>query len=47
VEERWWDPRRRRRHVRMQMLVRNQRDAARVLLLGLENSEWTVLARYD
>ena len=47
VEERWWDPRRRRRHVRMQMLVRNQRNAARVLLLGLENSEWTVLARYD
>jgi protein ImuB len=47
VEERWWDARRRRRHVRMQMLVRNQRNAARVLLLGLENSEWTVLARYD
>lgn len=47
VEERWWDPRRRRRHVRLQMLVRNQRNASRVLLLGLENSEWTVLARYD
>lgn len=47
VEERWWDPRRRRRHVRLQMLVRNQRNAARVLLMGLENSEWTVLARYD
>jgi protein ImuB len=47
VEERWWDSRRRRRHVRMQMLVRNQRNAARVLLLGLENSEWSVLARYD
>lgn len=47
VEERWWDPRRRRRHVRLQMLVRNHRNAARVLLLGLENSEWSVIARYD
>lgn len=47
VEERWWDARRRRRHVRMQMLVRNRRNATRVLLLGLENSEWKVLARYD
>ncbi len=47
VEERWWDPRRRRRHVRVQMLVRNQRGSVRVLLLSLENSVWRVLARYD
>lgn len=47
VEERWWDARRRRRHVRMQMLVRTQRNTVRVFLLGLENSVWTVLARYD
>ncbi len=47
VEERWWDTRRRRRHVRLQMLVRNQRNALRVLLLALENSEWSVVARYD
>ena len=47
VEERWWDARRRRRHVRMQMLVRTQRNTVRVFLLSLENSEWKVLARYD
>jgi protein ImuB len=47
VEERWWDSRRRRRCVRMQMLVRTQRNTVRVFLLSLENSEWKVLARYD
>lgn len=47
VEERWWDPLRRRRHVRMQMLVRNDRGDTRVLLVGLENRRWSLLARYD
>lgn len=47
VEERWWDPRRRRRHVRVQMLVRSRHGSVRVLLLSLENSAWNVLARYD
>lgn len=47
VEERWWDPRRRRRHVRMQVLVRNDRGNTGVLLVGLENGEWCLLARYD
>ena len=47
VEERWWDPRRRRRHVRMQALVRNARGAQRVFLLGLEDGSWHLLGRYD
>ena len=47
VEERWWDTRRRRRHVRVQMLVRTPRGAPRVFLLSLEHSVWKVLARYD
>ena len=47
VEERWWDPRRRRRHVRLQVLVRNARGARRVFLLGLEDGEWHLLGRYD
>lgn len=47
VEERWWDPLRRRRQVRMQMLVRNDRGSTRVLLVGLENRRWSMLARYD
>ena len=48
VEERWWDPLRRRRLARVQVLVREVRtDTERVLLLGLENREWSLLARYD
>lgn len=47
VEERWWDTRRRRRHVRVQMLVRTRRNTTRVFLLSLENSVWKLLARYD
>ncbi len=47
VEERWWDTRRRRRHVRVQMLVRTKRGEARVFLLSLEHSVWRLLARYD
>lgn len=48
VEERWWDARRRRRQVRMQLLVREPRTGnERVLLLGLENRRWSLLARYD
>ena len=47
VEERWWDPRRRRRHVRLQVLVRNARGAQRVFLLGLEDRTWHLLGRYD
>lgn len=47
VEERWWDTRRRRRHVRVQMLVRTQRNTTKVFLLSLEHSVWRLLARYD
>ena len=47
VEERWWDPRRRRRHVRMQVLVRDARGEPRVLLLGLEGRAWHLVGRYD
>lgn len=47
VEERWWDTRRKRRHVRMQLLVRHARGGVGVFLVGLENHTWTLLARYD
>jgi protein ImuB len=47
VEERWWDTRRKRRHVRMQALVRHPRGGTGVFLLGLEHQTWTLLARYD
>lgn len=47
VEERWWDPLRRRRHARMQVLARNERGDTGVLLVGVENREWSLLARYD
>jgi protein ImuB len=47
VEERWWDARRKRRHVRFQLLVQNKRGALRVFLMGLENHQWRLLARYD
>ena len=58
VEERWWDPRRRRRHARLQVLVtqmkenehgkehRRQRRKQMVLLLGRENQQWSLLAYY-
>lgn len=47
VEERWWDTRRRRRHVRLQLLVQRSRDAVSVFLVGLENRTWTLIAYYD
>jgi len=47
VEERWWDTRRKRRHVRMQVLVRHPRGGTGVFLLGLEHHTWSLLARYD
>ena len=48
VEERWWDHVRRRRLARVQVLVREDRTGLeRVLLLGLENGAWCLLARYD
>ena len=48
VEERWWDPSRRRRLARVQVLVTEERTGTeRVLLLGLENGGWSLLARYD
>ena len=47
LEERWWDPRRKRRQVRMQVLVRHPRRGIGVFLVGLENQQWTLLARYD
>lgn len=47
VEERWWDAHRRRRHVRLQLLVRDARGSTGVLLVGLENGAWSLLARHD
>jgi len=47
VEERWWDARRRRRHVRLQLLVQRSNGATSVFLVGLENRTWTLLAYYD
>jgi protein ImuB len=47
VEERWWDPRRARRHVRAQLLVRNAQGAQRIFLVVLENNVWKLIARYD
>lgn len=47
VEERWWDPRRRRRLARVQVLVRHPRFGVGVLLLGIENGTWSLLGRYD
>ena len=48
VEERWWDPLRRRRLARVQVLATEERTGTqRVMLLGLENGEWSLLARYD
>ncbi len=47
VEERWWDARRRRRHVRLQLLVRDSRGSVGVLLVGLEEHAWSLLARHD
>ena len=47
VEERWWDARRRRRHVRLQLLVQRSNGATSVFLAGLENRTWTLLAYYD
>jgi len=47
VEERWWDPRRKRRHVRLQLLVRHTSGAVGVFLVGLEHQQWTLLARYE
>lgn len=48
VEERWWDPLRRRRLARVQVLVQEEHShTERVLLLGLENGQWSLLARYD
>lgn len=46
VEERWWDPRRARRHVRAQLLVRTAHGSV-VLLVSLENNTWKLMARYD
>ena len=47
LEERWWDPRRARRQVRMQLLVRHAKRGVGVFLVGLEHHQWTLLARYD
>jgi protein ImuB len=47
VEERWWDTRRKRRHARMQVLVRYPRGGTGVFLVGLEHHTWSLLARYD
>jgi protein ImuB len=48
VEERWWDPARQRRMVRMQIVV-SRNDAAtttRALVVVREHGKWWVVARY-
>lgn len=48
VEERWWDPLRHRRMARMQVFVENPRTRAQqVLLLVVENKQWSVAAMYN
>lgn len=48
VEERWWDPLRRRRMARLQVLVNDGgRGPEHVLLLALESGTWSLLAHYD
>ena len=44
VEERWWDPQRHRRAVRMQVVVGE--NPARALVLTLEQGRWRATARY-
>lgn len=47
LEERWWDTHRLRRNVRLQLMVRNERNAVRVFLVLLENHAWKLVGRYD
>ena len=47
VEERWWDPRRRKRQARAQVLVRNPTSGVGVLLLVAEGGTWSIVGRYD
>jgi protein ImuB len=47
VEERWWDPLRRRRHVRMQLLVSHPHGHQLVFLVALEHQQWSLIGRYD
>ncbi|MSO59459.1 MAG: hypothetical protein EXQ63_03945 [Ilumatobacteraceae bacterium] len=48
VEERWWDPVRRRRLARLQLLVQHPHTQAEYLvLLTIENRQWYVSAVYD
>lgn len=47
VEERWWDPRRRKRQARAQVLVRNPTSGMGVLLLVAEGGSWSIVGRYD
>jgi hypothetical protein len=46
VEERWWDPVRRRRRARMQVVVRGDGDAHVAMLVALEDGAWRVAALY-
>lgn len=47
VEERWWDPRRARRHVRAQLLIDAHDGGSCVLLVVLEHATWKLVARHD
>ena len=51
VEERWWDPLRQRRAVRMQMVLERHGDASvrtvtHAVVMVLEHGEWWMTARY-
>ncbi|MBT5905351.1 MAG: hypothetical protein HOH27_06055 [Acidimicrobiaceae bacterium] len=43
VDERWWDPLRRRRRVRLQVVTAD----GTALLVVLTDGRWTVAATYD
>ena len=48
VEERWWDPMRRRRLARLQVLVQHPYTQVQYLvLLTIENRQWYISASYD
>ncbi len=48
VEERWWDPIRRRRLARLQLLVQHPHTQVEYLvLLTIENQQWYISAVYD
>lgn len=48
IEERWWDPQRRRRHARLQVLVQRHSavDQSEVWLLSTQSRQWHIVGMY-